>query len=868
MNRCLAIPVIAALVMVAFSGYLIHPTMDKTAPRGYLAASVLTRTGQINITSDANWSSYASSGSGSFFDPWVINEFLIEGNGSIGWGISVADTTDYAIFRDGYINETGSGLLDFGIGLVNSNHITLDNVTVESCGNLGLVLVNVTNVWIDSCSVNYNTNGNVYLEGSYNVQFINTNLIPVNTSISLLIGVAFTGNYSRHVRFDNCSLNSGGDSIVYGITDIVFNQTNIGQINLAQANDAILRNCHVDEYLQFINAHDLLIDGCTFNDTAGAGYNIFASGVLNATDVVIRNSSFVTPNTTAITVNPNVMMVNLTIIDCSFVEDTALDFYTALVSNVVLDNNLIGGSVMFDAVTNITVHGNIFNSTSLVGGLRLKNIVSPLIVNNTFITHATPITIDGCTTYQVINNTLTHPSNHTLVLTGFNSGGMIKGNHIRSQAMAGSIYFDLAANNDDVLIQDNIFDGVSLHDDAIAMVLYSGAVNITVIGNWFINVDYAFFMGFSTSITNVTGNFFDSVIAIINSNSSSLPVSMQRNYYRNYFTRFPYAITSNDIPTTGQVLQYPYNIRGALNDTQPLYYEPWFVINRIVYLQFDSVVNGAEVPLGYLRVYLDGTLITTLSPVVEHVLYNIVAYDLKGNLYTNRTYNMNATGQYLQIVLDVATQCFFSWFSNIDNFGLPFEIVKLFVNGSRVTTNAPTMLSEISRITIKDYANSILYDHVLNLSIVGIYLDLGLAIATITFSNEYNQTVIFYLIKGGVTVSFTIPRLSSITVRLAMGDYQYEITDLTGHQLESGDLTFDAGDSASFFVVFGKVSVTPPGGLPDATAQLLSVTLITVGVLGAVLVFATIVSRGSSGSGGSRPRPRPSKKSKKYKYVM
>jgi hypothetical protein len=625
----------------------------------------------------------------------------------------------------------------------------------------------------------------------------------------------------------------------------------------------------VDEYLRFINARNLLIDGCMFNDTVGAGYNIIASSFVNATDVVIRNSSFVTPNTTAISVNPNIMLDNFTVMDCTFKPDTTLEFYTSLVTNVMLENNTIGGAAQFTGVVNVTLRGNTFNSTSSIGGLSLTNLVSPLVVNNTFVTHATPIIIDGCTTYRVINNTIFHTSGRTIHLKGFNNGGVIAGNNIRSQTMSGGLFFDItASNNNDVLIQDNVFDGISLHDNAIAMILYSGISNITVIGNWFINVDYVFLTGLFSSITNVTGNYFDNIIAFIKPGSFTLPVSMQRNYYRNYFVRFPYAITSNAIPATGQVLQYTYNVQGVLNDTEPLYYAPWYIRNEIVYLQFDSVVNGQEIPFGNMRVYLDGMLITTLSPIVVHVLYHILVCDLSGNLYLNQTYNLNATGIYFQEHLDLAAQCFFFWFSSIDNFGLPFEIVKLFVNGSRVTTSSPTMLSETSRITIKDYANSILYDQVLNLSIVGINLDLGLAIAMITFSNDYNQTVIFYLIKGGVTVSFTIPRLSSITVRLAMGDYQYEITDLSGHQLESGDLTFDAVDSASFFVVFGKVSVTPPGGLPDATAQLFGVTLITAGVIGAVLIFAAIVSRRSSGSGGSRPSTRPSKKIKKYKYVM
>jgi hypothetical protein len=364
-------------------------------------------------------------------------------------------------------------------------------------------------------------------------------------------------------------------------------------------------------------------------------------------------------------------------------------------------------------------------------------------------------------------------------------------------------------------------------------------------------------MGATDVDVNVSANVFEGP-QTFNLREWQIHLNWIGNVYLDYFDVFPFALTLN---TTTDVLEFEYQVNATINDTRPLYWAPWYPRHEVIHIQFDSVVNGQEVPLGYLRVYLDGVAITTLSPAIGHVLYRITAYDLNGHLYHDDIYNVNATGIYLMIILDLAVQAFFAFFSTIDNFGLEFSLLKLYVNGTRVTTNAPVMLSEMSRITIRDYANSILYNQVLNLSITGIYLDLGFAIATITFSNEYNQTVIFYLMKGGVTVSFIIPRLSSITIRLAMGDYDYEITDLEGNELETGSMTFAAGDATSFFVTFGKVSITPPGGLPDATGSLIMFCLIAAGVIGTMLVSAAILSRRPKrSSGGSTNR--------KYKYII
>ena len=741
-----------------------------------------------------------SSGSGSYFDPWVIEDFLIEGNDTLGWGINVTNTTDYVVFRNGYINETGTGGYDLGIFLAYCSHITLQNVTVENCGNGGLGLVNATHLIIDSCNINYNPS-NVYIEGVYDVRFMDTNIIPINANTtSILVGVLLTGNYSRHVVFENCSLNSGGKSIVFGVTDIVFNQTIIGDLNLAQADDAVLQDCYIDDKLRFINTNSLVVNGCVFNSTLGSAYNIICSGFLNASNVLINNCSFVSNNTLAINMSPDVKMDNLNVTNCFFTDSSDIFFANNLVSNVNFINNTIGAFVEFRYTINVTLQGNVFSSTSY-GGLRLYAVTNSLILNNTFITATTSITLEGCAYYRIINNTF-YTSGATYGIYGISftvsNVGLISGNHFMMQLMTAGIMFGFAYTNTNILINGNTFDGVSAKNSGVGIDTSSYNSNFSVIGNWFIDVKYPFEIGLISSVTNISGNYFDSVTSILKP-GGLLPSSMERNYYRDYFSKFPQAITNN-APATGEVLQYQYTIQGAFNDTEPLYYEPWYVRNQMTFLQFDSIVNGQEIPLGYLRVYIDDVLITTITPIIDHVLFTVKVFDLKGRLYYNATRNLNQTGIYLQIYLDVAVQVFFDFYSTIDFFGFEFTLVKLFVNGMRVTTDEPFMLPEVSNITVRDFANSVLFNHAFNFSQntaaynynqTGIYVDIGLPIMWLTITNNEKSEVIIYLTKNSVTSTIFVSAGFEVQIRLSTGSYHYIATYGTERRLRMKILTLE-----------------------------------------------------------------------------
>lgn len=140
---------------------------------------------------------------------------------------------------------------------------------------------------------------------------------------------------------------------------------------------------------------------------------------------------------------------------------------------------------------------------------------------------------------------------------------------------------------------------------------------------------------------------------------------------------------------------------------------------------------------------------------------------------------------------------FISYFSNIDRFGLEWNLVNTFINGTRVTTPNVRILSPNANIVVKDFAGSLIKNVTVNKELDGIYINIGLDIATLIVSNNYNKTIIFYLSKNDVTISYSIPSLASIVLRLALGTYRYLVTDTDGNEIFDKEITLDASSSIS-----------------------------------------------------------------------
>ena len=121
----------------------------------------------------------------------------------------------------------------------------------------------------------------------------------------------------------------------------------------------------------------------------------------------------------------------------------------------------------------------------------------------------------------------------------------------------------------------------------------------------------------------------------------------------------------------------------------------------------------------------------------------------------------------------------------------------------------PIMDMRVITLVVTDFAGIVLYNHVLNLSVVGTDLDIPLDIATITLVNNREEDVVLRLTRGNTTMSFALGRDSNIQLRLAMGIYDYEVRAASDNALlESHTITFQASSPEGFVINLGPIK--PP----------------------------------------------------------
>jgi hypothetical protein len=242
-----------------------------------------------------------------------------------------------------------------------------------------------------------------------------------------------------------------------------------------------------------------------------------------------------------------------------------------------------------------------------------------------------------------------------------------------------------------------------------------------------------------------------------------------------------------------------------VNDVHPLYYAPWYPRYTQVFFNFYSNVDGLGIPFSNLHVELNSIPLTVTDPVIPYVLYHLYAADYRGRLLFDQVLNLNDTGIYVDIGLDIAVQIFIHFYSSIDHLGLPFDTVKLYIDGVRYTRFDPIMDMMVIHVVVRDFADIVLYTSTINLSVTGVYLDISLNIATITFTNNYDESVVFEMTRGNTTVTIALGRASNVQLRLAMGNYSYIVTNTNGTLLESRDITFAAASPEDFVINIGPV---------------------------------------------------------------
>lgn len=811
------------------------------------------RTSPITITSDADYPLYASGGDGTPGNPWVLEDYVIECNGT-GGGIAIAGCDDHAIIRNSYINETDA--VSAGIGIQGSSNIVIDNITVES-GLLGFAFISSHDVVLNNSFAYSYSLGGVYTDSSWDITIDSTTVeMRGANGAPVYLGTLNTGNGSTRVSIENCTFVGNASSYLfysYSSNDVTIEGSTIYNGT----------RCY------FYSTENVAVNGCNITSAQSVFYfqstctNVSVNGsvLVAGTNGIFSFSSATGDNVnvtySTITGGLDPVGDNVNVIGCD------LDYLYVDGTGGVIANNTIHGSVVDGiggSASAFTIAGNaIWNHTDC--GMELAG-VNNTITNNTIWDVGSGIKLTGGG-HVIEGNDIRHLYDNDACHVDTGTGLTFRYNYLYgpSNASTSTISTGIALLSvTDAIIEWNTFDSFNGTGDGYGIALTdAGCTNATIQYNNFTGCWFGITTG---AVANpIRYNWFKDTFNPFEEMNGVNSTVYENNYYFEYFDAYPTDVTVN---VSTNVLESPFLCSHSRShgtdppqtryDLAPLYHEDWYPRSDQVYFQFYSEVDYQGVPFDQLQLYLDGVRVTTSSPVIEHVLFNVTVRDYSGRLLHSEIFNVNAS-VYINIGLDVSVSVHFRFYSTLDYFGLPFELVKLYVNGTRITTPSPTMRPAVINIVVRDYADIVIYNATVDLATTGIYLDIGLALAPITIVNDYNRTVVFMLIRGTTTTRLAMASGMQLGLRLALGDYSYIVSETDGTELKTNDVIFSASQPAGFVISFGWTDVAPDV-ITVYQAQLLDYMLMIAffAVVVGVVLYAGWLARGA---GRDRPRARP-----------
>jgi len=750
--------------------------LQATKGPGGLRASDVTpypRHVPIVVTSDADYAGLASGGSGTAIDPWIIDDFLIECNGT-GSGVKIAGPVDdHVLFSNFYINESGSGALtDFGILLyLTVENVDFENGTIEDWDNRPIAVVGATNCTFQNVTCQTATGEGVYIDGSTDITFhdcVFQNVTNMNTAIFITDGLV---GDCENITIDSCFFSNS--------SRLGWPRTSYGITSEDGSNLTITGNTFnmTDEAIKISDGTGVDIHGNTILGYPVPAWFVYTMNLINFNDSLVYNNVFAVGWDRQLYVED---CDNLTFTSNTL---TTYDASAASLSLSGLTNSLIDNNTCYNITRFIDIADGV--------GVATENVT-------------------------IRDNTLNCADSEY----GF------------PRSPSRLFYLN---GVDDVHVESNVINSAWLVDEDI--VVDSSTDNITIHGNT-IRDSNTTVLAITSNIT-VTGNYFIENITNYLTNDTTSNVTWEYNYYREYFDVYPYAITTSVIMDE---LEFTWAISVTRDDPHPMYFPAWFPRTETIYLNFFSNVDGLGIPFANLHVVLDGVPLTMTNPVIPHVLYHLYVSDFRGRLLFDEVLNLNDTGIYVDIGLDIAVQIHIRYYSVLDSFGFDFSLANLYIDGVRTPIDDPIMDHEIINFVVRDFANRILYNQTWNLTATGIFVDIGMNITTLKVQNNFNMSVIFHYRIAGVANSFPLAGGEIYEVRIALGIYSWWVTDDGGYPMEDiyGDDIVDTKNVAGPGTVsFGWVDVEP-GEINNYTSSLLDYVLVLV-ILGVVIGIVVIL---------------------------
>ena len=359
---------------------------------------------RINSNADFITSPKVTYGDGSIANPWIIENYDINGTG-YGYCIYVGNTTDYFIIKDCYLHHaSGYGSLyyrpDSGLVFYNvQNGILLNNSAFSNDWG-GIRLSLSENNSISNNTVTDNPGG-IILYYSDNNTIINNTAYNTNKGIDLWIDC-----HDNQIINNNASNNEMGIVVWIGNNNQV-----IG--NIANENE--------EEGIYLYEAHNGIVENNTAISNNWSGVRI------------IQSSNNTVKNNTAL---------NNTLYGISLNEAN----YNRISENNA-SSNMLGG-IRLDGESNIIENNDVFyniNGILLLEGMSNPTINNVIANNTVSLNNNQGISLDNSDFNSVISNTVTN-NQHGIYLDRA-SGNSIEDNHIFSNAETGIYVFWFSESN-------------------------------------------------------------------------------------------------------------------------------------------------------------------------------------------------------------------------------------------------------------------------------------------------------------------------------------------------------------------------------------------------------------------------------------
>jgi hypothetical protein len=221
---------------------------------------------------------------------------------------------------------------------------------------------------------------------------------------------------------------------------------------------------------------------------------------------------------------------------------------------------------------------------------------------------------------------------------------------------------------------------------------------------------------------------------------------------------------------------------------------------------------------------------------------------------------LNVTGNNLAVGIVWNMHVHFTFYSSVDYYGgIGFDIVKLFVNGTRYVVPDVVAPSVMINVTLKDYANNTVYSMALNTTVLGTYLDLGLNLVPIAITNNFGHGVLLHYSIGSLSVVTAVGARDTITLRYAPSNFSWWISDANNVRLGYENGTYYGGTQSittSTTIDFGwtAAAITP---VVDPTNTYVIILMLAAGFGAGIGIPLAWLGKAKQAAAVRKGKPKP-----------